>query len=118
MIEELRKQEKAAIDSSMESKIEQQNNNLKRKKKPKSLWKRFKSLSLIRKTYAFVTTSFDLIRSAAIRVIFCLHSLLAIILVCFVRNELWYFVNTVGIVFMIIEFVTIALKNGGKDLFW
>jgi hypothetical protein len=89
-----------------------------RPKRKKSIWKRMKSISIIRIIYVFITTSLDLVRSIAIRIIFCIHSLIAIILVCFVRNELWYFVNSVGIVFIILEFMTIALKNGGKDLFW
>ncbi len=67
---------------------------------------------------AFISTSFDLIRSILIRVVFSIHLLVATCLVCFVRNDLWYLVNTVGIVFIVIEFFIIALQNGGKDLPW
>lgn len=65
-----------------------------------------------------IKTSFDLIRSMSIRIIFSIHSLIAICLVCWVENDLWYFVNSVGIVFMGIEYVVVALPRGGKDLFW
>lgn len=67
---------------------------------------------------AFISTSFDLIRSILIRVVFSVHLLVATCMVCFVRNDLWYLVNVVGIVFIVIEFFIIALKNGGQDLPW
>ena len=61
---------------------------------------------------AFMSKSFDLIRSVLIRVVFAVHLFIAIILVCFVRNDSWYFVNFVGIVFIVIEWFAIAMKNG------
>ena len=83
-----------------------------------SILGKLKNVACIRAIYVFVTTSFDLVRSISIRIVFCIHALIAICLVCFVQNDLWYFVNVVGIVFIILEFVIIALPNGGKDLFW
>ncbi len=60
----------------------------------------------------FISKSFDLIRSILIRVVFGTHLFVAICLVCFVRNELWYLVNMVGIVFIVIEWFAIAMKHG------
>jgi hypothetical protein len=60
----------------------------------------------------FISKSFDLIRSILIRVVFGTHLFVAICLVCFVRNELWYLVNMVGIIFIVIEWFAIAMKHG------
>ena len=60
----------------------------------------------------FISKSFDLIRSILIRVVFGTHLFVAICLVCFVRNELWYLVNMVGIVFIVIEWFAVAMRNG------
>lgn len=66
----------------------------------------------------FLQTSFDLIRSIIIRLVFCVHLLVAVGLVCYVKNELWYLVNSVGVVFIIIEWFAITLRHKGKDLAW
>lgn len=79
---------------------------------------RIEEKNLFNTIISFVSTSFDLIRSILIRIIFAIHALAAIGLVCFVRNDLWYMVNSVGIVFIMIEWVVIAMNNGGKDLPW
>jgi hypothetical protein len=71
-----------------------------------------------RSVYSFITRSLDLIRAISIRIIFGIHSLVAISLVCFVRNDLWYLVNSVGIVFLGIEWFIIVTNNDGKDLQW
>lgn len=73
---------------------------------------------IFKTVYFFITRSLDLIRAISIRVIFAIHSLVAISLVCFVRNDLWYFVNVVGIVFLGIEWFIIVTNNDGKDLQW
>lgn len=67
---------------------------------------------------SFISTSFDLIRSILIRLVFCIHLLVAVCLVCYVKNDLWYFVNSVGVVFIVIEWFAITLKHKGKDLEW
>jgi hypothetical protein len=68
-----------------------------------------------RSIWKLFTTSFDIFRAILIRSVFCLHAFVAICLVCFIQNELWYFVNTVGIVFIVFEFFYFALPNGGKE---
>ena len=67
---------------------------------------------------AFVLTSFDLIRALFIRFVFILHILIAIAMVSFIHNDSWYMVNSVGIVFIGIEWFFVALKDGGKDPPW
>jgi hypothetical protein len=67
---------------------------------------------------SIVSKSFDLIRSILIRVVFGIHALVAICMVCYVKNELWYFVNSVGVIFLIIEWFVIAFRHSGKDLPW
>ena len=63
--------------------------------------------TLIDQVIGFISTSFDLIRSILIRIIFGVHLLVAIGMVCYVREDSWYFVNSVGVVFIVIEwFVT------------
>ncbi len=56
----------------------------------------------------FLSTSFDLIRSVLIRLIFCVHLLVAIFLVCYVKEDLWYLVNSVGIIFIVIEWLVLS----------
>jgi hypothetical protein len=77
-----------------------------------------KDNNFLRTLISFVLTSFDLIRSVAIRIVFGVHALVAICMVCYVRNDLWYLVNSVGIVFIMVEWFFIAMPNGGKDLPW
>jgi hypothetical protein len=77
-----------------------------------------KETNFLRTLISFVLTSFDLIRSVAIRIVFGVHALVAICMVCYVRNDLWYLVNSVGIVFIMVEWFFIAMPNGGKDLPW
>jgi hypothetical protein len=72
----------------------------------------------IDRVLSFILTSFDLIRSVLIRVFFALHITLAVSMVAFLKNDLWYLVNLVGIMFIGIEWFFCALKNGGKDQPW
>ena len=67
---------------------------------------------------SIISKSFDLIRSIFIRIVFGIHALVAICMVCYVKNELWYLVNSVGVVFLMIEWFVIAFRHGGKDLPW
>ena len=90
---------------------EQQQETKKDKKiKKKNKW--FSGLVTI------ISKSFDLIRSILIRIVFSIHALVAICMVCYVKNELWYLVNSVGVVFLLIEWFVIAFRHGGKDLPW
>ena len=84
-------------------------------KKSKKISSQQKYLNII---VNFLRTSFDLIRSIVIRLIFCIHLLVAVCLVCYVKNELWYLVNSVGVVFIIIEWFAITIRHKGKDLEW
>lgn len=67
---------------------------------------------------SIISKSFDLIRSIFIRIVFGIHALVAISMVCYVKNELWYLVNSVGVVFLMIEWFVIAFRHGGQDLPW
>jgi membrane-associated HD superfamily phosphohydrolase len=48
-----------------------------------------------------------------------LHSLIAVCVVYAVNNELWSFVNVVGVVFLIIDlFVTVSRRKGKEPRWW
>lgn len=72
--------------------------------------------TLVDQIGSFILKFFDLIRSILIRLVFGIHALIAICIVCYVKQDTWYLVNSVGVVFLIIEWFIIAFRHGGKDL--
>jgi hypothetical protein len=52
------------------------------------------------------------------RLVFSLHSLIAIVYVYLVREDEWYFVNVIGVVFMLIELFITVIKRKGKEPRW
>ena len=50
-----------------------------------------------------IIRSIDMIRAIFIRIVFGIHALTAICLVCYTKDESWYLVNSVGVVFIAIE---------------
>jgi len=68
---------------------------------------------------SFILASIDLIRALAVRLVFILHILIAISMVSYIHNDMWYMVNIVGVVFLAIEWFFLALPyHGGKDPPW
>lgn len=77
-----------------------------------------KENKFVNRALSFIITSFDLIRSVLIRILFSIHITIAVSMVSFLKNDLWYLVNLVGIIFIGIEWFFCALKNGGQDQPW
>ena len=62
--------------------------------------------------------TFDELILFILRLIFSLHSFIAICVVYAANNELWCLVNVVGVVFLLIDlFVTISRRKG-KEPRW
>jgi hypothetical protein len=60
-----------------------------------------------------INDSINIIKAVMMRLIFSLHSIIAISYVYIVKRDEWYFVNVVGVVFMMIElFITIIKRRG------
>ncbi len=62
--------------------------------------------------------SLNIIKASMMRLIFSLHSLIAIFYVYFVKQDEWYFVNVVGVVFLIIELLVTIIKRRGQEPRW
>jgi hypothetical protein len=77
-----------------------------------------KENTFVNRALSFIITSFDLIRSVLIRILFSIHITIAVSMVSFLKNDLWYLVNLVGVIFIGIEWFFCALKNGGQDQPW
>jgi hypothetical protein len=65
-----------------------------------------------------VAHSINIIKAVMMRLIFSLHSLIAIVYVYIVRQDEWYFVNIVGVVFLLIELFITIIKRKGKEPRW
>ncbi len=62
--------------------------------------------------------SLNIIQASMMRLIFSLHSLIAISYVFLVKQDEWYFVNIVGVVFLIIELLVTIIKRRGQEPRW
>jgi hypothetical protein len=65
-----------------------------------------------------VSHSFNIIKAIMMRTVFSLHSLIAIIYVFFVKKDEWYFLNILGVVFMMIEMFVTIVKRKGREPRW
>ena len=65
-----------------------------------------------------ISHSINIIKAVMMRVIFSLHSLIAIVYVFLVKKDEWYFINIVGVVFMIIELFVTIIKRKGREPRW
>ena len=65
-----------------------------------------------------VSHSINIIKAVMMRLIFSLHSLIAIVYVYIVKQDEWYFVNIVGVVFLLIELFITIIKRKGKEPRW
>jgi hypothetical protein len=50
--------------------------------------------------------------------VFAAHAFVAICVVCYIKDDMWYFVNFTGICFLAIEGCFTSFLNNGKDLNW
>lgn len=65
-----------------------------------------------------VSHSINIIKAVMMRVVFSLHSLIAIVYVFLVKKDEWYFVNVLGVVFMMIELFVTIIKRKGREPRW
>jgi hypothetical protein len=79
---------------------------------------RSRAKTYVKRLQSLVRTSIDLIRSLVTRIVFGVHNLIAIFMICYIRDELWYLLLSIGVVFLIMEWFLIAVKNKGKDSEW
>ena len=62
--------------------------------------------------------SINIIKALIMRLVFSLHSFIAICTVYVVNQELWCLVNVVGVVFLIIELFVTIIRRKGKEPKW
>lgn len=62
--------------------------------------------------------SINIIKATTMRLVFSLHSVIAIFYVYLVRQDEWYFLNLIGVVFLLIELFITIIKRKGKEPRW
>ncbi len=62
--------------------------------------------------------SLNIIKACTMRFIFSLHSLIAISYVYLIKQDEWYFLNVVGVVFLMIELFVTIVKRKGQEPRW
>ena len=65
-----------------------------------------------------IFTSINIIKAVMMRLIFSLHSLIAIVFVYWVKEDEWYFVNLVGVVFLQMELFITIIRRKGREPRW
>ncbi len=65
-----------------------------------------------------INHSIILIQAVMLRILFSLHSLIAIFYVFLVKQDEWYLVNVVGVIFLGIELFVTIVKRKGKEPRW
>ena len=65
-----------------------------------------------------ISHSINIIQALMMRIIFSLHSLIAIGYVYLVKQDEWYLVNIIGVVFLYIELFVTIFKRKGKEPGW
>ena len=59
--------------------------------------------------------SINIIKAATIRLVFSLHALIAIVFVYLVKQDEWYLVNIIGVIFIMIELFITIIRRRGKE---
>jgi hypothetical protein len=65
-----------------------------------------------------INHSINIIKATLMRVVFSLHSLIAIFAVYMIKHDEWYLVNFVGVVFLLIELFITIIQRKGKEPRW
>lgn len=65
-----------------------------------------------------INHSINIIQAVMLRILFSLHSLVAIFYVFLVKQDEWYLVNIIGVVFLGIELFITIVKRKGKEPRW
>jgi hypothetical protein len=67
------------------------------------------------KLQRMINDSINIIKAVVMRLMFSLHSIIAISYVYIVKRDEWYFVNVIGVVFMMIELFITIIKRRGQE---
>lgn len=62
-----------------------------------------------------ISHSINIIQALMMRIIFSLHSLIAIAYVYLVKQDEWYLLNLIGVIFLYIELFVTIFKRKGKE---
>ena len=65
-----------------------------------------------------IFTSINIIKAVMMRLVFSLHSLIAIVFVYWVKEDEWYFVNLLGVVFLQMELFITIIRRKGREPRW
>jgi hypothetical protein len=65
-----------------------------------------------------IAHSINIIQALMMRLIFSLHSLISIGYVYLVKQDEWYLVNVIGVIFLFIELFVTVFKRKGKEPRW
>lgn len=71
-----------------------------------------------KKCFKALTHSINIIKAVLMRLVFSLHSFIAIYIMYTINHELWCLVNIVGVVFLLIELFITIIKRKGKEPKW
>jgi hypothetical protein len=62
--------------------------------------------------------SVNIVKAFIMRLIFSIHSFIAIYIVYSINQELWCLVNVLGVVFLLIELFVTIIRRKGKEPKW
>ena len=65
-----------------------------------------------------ISHSINIIKAVMMRLVFSLHSLIAIVFVYWVKEDEWYLVNLVGVVFLQMELFITIIRRKGREPRW
>jgi hypothetical protein len=65
-----------------------------------------------------ISHSVNIIKAFIMRLLFSMHSFIAICIVYAINQELWCLVNVVGVVFLLIELFVTIIRRKGKEPKW
>jgi hypothetical protein len=71
-----------------------------------------------RKCMKTIFTSINIIKAVMMRLIFSLHSFIAIVFVYYVKEDEWYLLNLVGVVFLQMELFITIIRRKGREPRW
>jgi hypothetical protein len=65
-----------------------------------------------------ISHSINIIKAVIMRIVFSLHSLVAIMFVYMIKQDEWYLVNIIGVIFLCMEVFVTVIKRKGREPRW
>lgn len=87
-------------------------------KKTRSITRKEQFQFYLDKCMRGLSHSINIIKAVIMRLVFSLHSLIAIIYVYLVKQDEWYFLNFCGVVFLLIELFITIIRRKGREPRW